>query len=87
MATLHHAPLDNTCCPMCGRGIETGMREVILRLGDGSLVSLRVDSERCAKQVTAWPDASAAAARVNQIAQPPRRPRRRAVVRLQRMAR
>ena len=68
MATLHHARIDNTCCPMCGRGIEPQMREVLLRTGDGSVVAVRVDSHRCARQAQERPDAVAEAARVNQIA-------------------
>lgn len=68
MATLHPVRIDNTCCPLCGRGIEPDMREVILRLGDASAVSIRVDSDRCARQATARPDPVAEAARINQIA-------------------
>lgn len=68
MAGLHPARIENTCCPICGRGIEPDMGEVLLHLDDASTVLVRVDSARCAHACERNPDRVAEAARVNQIA-------------------
>jgi hypothetical protein len=73
MASLQHVSIPNTCCPICGTGIEPDMPEVRLKLSDAERVSVRVDSERCAAFAAARPDLVANAARVNQIAHEERR--------------
>ena len=63
--------IDNTCCPVCGRGISSRMPRVDLRPSDkrhGLVVEIRVDSAACGAKAQREPDKFLAAAEINQVA-------------------